>query len=119
MSGCNLRGLVKYLAASAVAAGNGSALTRRWRLVVLLDVLGWRRGLLSIWVWRRRSAGPLVGAGQTVGLGMRVRVRVRVRVLVLGMLGHVGSRLLGGRRRERGVHLWIHVSKLSTKERVR
>jgi hypothetical protein len=88
---------VKYLAASAVPAGNGSALAGSWRLVVLLDILRWWRRLLSIWVWRRRSTRPFIGAWQTV--------RLRVLVLVLRMLGHVGSRLLGRRRRERGVHL--------------
>jgi hypothetical protein len=85
-----------YLAASAVATGNGSALSRSGRLVVLLDILGGRWWLLAI-VWWRRSACPLVGAWQTVWL----------LVLVLRMLGHVGAGLLGRWRWrwERGVHL--------------
>lgn len=63
--------------------------------MVLLDILGRRWWLLAI-VWRRRSARPLVGAWQAVGL----------LVLVLGMLSHVGTGLLGWWRRwERGVHL--------------
>ena len=91
----------KYLAASAVATGNGSALAGSWGLVMLLDVLRrWRR-LLAVWIWRRRSAGPLIGAWQAVGL----------LVLVLRMLGHVGPGLLGRWRWERGAHLhWRQVS---------
>jgi hypothetical protein len=92
---------VVYLATSAVATGNGSALARGWRLVVLLDVLRRRWWLLAIWIWWRRSASPLIGTWQAVWL----LVLVRVLVLVLGMLSHVGTGLLGGRRRERGVHL--------------
>lgn len=82
------------LAAPAVATGNGSALARRGRLVVLLDVL-WRGGLLAVRVLRRRGARPLVGAWETV------------RLLVLRVLvgGHVRARILGGRRRERRVHM--------------
>jgi hypothetical protein len=94
---CRLETRASNLAASAVPAGNGSALAGSWRLVVLLDILRWWRRLLSIWVWRRRSTRPFIGAWQTV--------RLRVLVLVLRMLGHVGSRLLGRRRRERGVHM--------------
>ena len=55
-----LRWAIKYLATSAVPAGNGSALARSWRLVVLLDVLRWWR-LLAIWIWWRRSTRPLIG----------------------------------------------------------
>jgi hypothetical protein len=85
-----------HLPTSTVAAGNGSALAGSWRLVVvLLHILGRRRRLLAIWIWRRRRAGPLVGAGQTIWL----------LVLILRMLGHVGSGLLRRRRRERGVHM--------------
>lgn len=84
-----------YLAAAAVAAGNGSALARGRRLVVLLDVL-WRRGLLAVRILRRRGARPLVGAWQTVLL---------LVLRVLGVGGHVGARLLGRRRREGRVHL--------------
>lgn len=90
-----MRLAVMYLATSAVPAGNGSALSGSWRLVVLLDILRRRRWLLAVRVWRRRGARPLIGAWQAVGL----------LVLVLRMLGHVGSGLLGRRRRERGVHL--------------
>lgn len=79
------------LASPTVTAGNGGALARSWRLVVLLDILGrWRRALLAI-VWWRRTASPLVGPREAIWL------------LVLGML-HVWSRLLR-RRRERGVHV--------------
>jgi hypothetical protein len=83
-----------YLATSAVATGNGSALSWGWRLVVLLDILGGRWWLLAI-VWWRRSACPLVGAWQTVWL----------LVLVLRMLSHVGSGLLRWWRWECRVHL--------------
>lgn len=79
-----------YLAAPAVATGNGSALARSWSLVVLLDIL--RLGsLLAIRILRWRPTIPLVGARKTVGL------------LVLRMLvgSHVRTRLLGGRRRRR------------------
>jgi hypothetical protein len=84
-----------YLAATAVAAGNGGALARSGRLVVLLlDVL-WRRALLAVRVVRRRGACPLVGAWQAVLL-------LVLRVLVGG---HVRARLLGRGRREGRVHL--------------
>lgn len=89
---------VVYLATSAVATGDCSALAGSWRLVVLLDVLRrWRRALvlLAVWIGGRRSARPLIGAWQAVGL----------LVLVLRMLSHVGTGLLGRRRRERGAHL--------------
>ena len=88
----NVKGSI-YLAASAVAAGNGSALAGRGRLVVLLDILR-RWGLLAVGVLRRRGARPLVGARKTVLL------------LILWVLvgGHVRARLLG-RRREGRVHL--------------
>lgn len=56
-----LRWAIKYLAASAVPAGNGSALARSWRLVVLLDVLRWWWRLLAVWIWWRRSTRPLIG----------------------------------------------------------
>lgn len=83
----------KYLAASAVAAGNGSTLARSWRLVVLLGILRWRR-LLAVWILGRRPTIPFIGAREAVGL------------LVLRMLvgSHVGSRLLE-RRREGRAHL--------------
>jgi hypothetical protein len=87
----------KYLAASAVAAGNGSALARSWRLVVRLDILRWRRALLLIWMLGRRPALPLVGAGQAVGL-------LVLRMLRMLVGSHVGSRLVG-RRWERRAHL--------------
>lgn len=94
-------GWSSYLAASAVATGNGSALAGRGRLVVLLDVLGrGRRALLAVRVLRRRGARPLVGAGQTVLL-------LVLRVLVGG---HVRARLLRRRRRQCGVHLSRAVS---------
>lgn len=90
-----------YLAAAAVAAGNGSALAGRGRLVVLLDVLR-RRGLLAVWILRRRRACPLVGAWQAVLL-LLLLLRVVLGVLVGG---HVGARLLRrGRGREGGVDL--------------
>jgi hypothetical protein len=89
-----------YLAATAVAAGNGSALARGGRLVVLLLDILWRRALLAVWVVRRRGARPLVGAWQAVLL-------LVLRVLVGG---HVRARLLGGRRREGRVHLARAVS---------
>jgi len=86
-----------YLAAPAVATGNGSALARSWSLVVLLDIL--RLGsLLAIRILRWRPTIPLVGARKTVGL------------LVLRMLvgSHVRTRLLGGRRRrESRAHLGL------------
>lgn len=66
--------------------------------MVLLDILRWRRRLLAVWVCWWRSACPLVGAGQAVG-------RLLLLLLILRMLSHVGSRLLGRRRRECGVHL--------------
>lgn len=86
-----------YLAAAAVAAGNGSALARGGRLVVLLLDILWRRALLAVRVVRRRGARPLVGAWQAVLL-------LVLRVLVL-VGGHVRARLLGRRRREGRVHL--------------
>jgi hypothetical protein len=87
---------ITYLATSAVAAGNGGALAGSWRLVLLLllPILRWWWRLLAVWVLRRRSARPLIGAGQAIWL----------LLVVVRMLSHVGSRLLG-RRRERGVHL--------------
>lgn len=57
---CRLEARASNLATSAVPAGNGSALARSWRLVVLLDVLRWWR-LLAIWIWWRRSTRPLIG----------------------------------------------------------
>lgn len=83
-----------YLAAAAVAAGNGSALAGCRRLVVLLDVLR-RRLLLAVWILLRRGACPLVGAGQTVLL-------LVLRVLVGS---HVRARLLRRGRRKGGVDL--------------
>ena len=91
-----------YLAATAVATGNGSALARGGRLVVLLLDILWRRALLAVRVVRRRGARPLVGAWQAVLL-------LVLRVLVL-VGGHVRARLLGGRRREGRVHLARAVS---------
>ena len=88
---------ITYLATSAVAARNGSALAGSGRLVVLLlDILRRRRWLLAIWVWWRRSARPLIGARQAIRLRL---------LLVVRMLGHVRSGLLGRRRGQRGVHL--------------
>lgn len=92
-----------YLATSAVAAGNGSALAGRRRLVMLLDILRWGRALLAVRVLRRRGARPLVGAWKTILL-------LVLRVLVCG---HVRARLLGRWRRESGVHLRGQVSRRS------
>jgi hypothetical protein len=89
-----------YLAASAVAAGNGSALAGRRRLVVLLDILRWGRALLAVRILRRRGARPLVGARKTILL-------LILRVLVCS---HVRARLLRRWRREGGVHLGGQVS---------
>jgi hypothetical protein len=84
-----------YLATSAVSARNGSALARRGRLVMLLDILLWWL-LLVIWIWWRRAPRPFVGAGEPV----------LWRLLVLRMLAsHVGARLLRRRWWEGRAHL--------------
>ena len=108
-----------YLATTAVAASNGSALARGGRLV-LLDVLRRGRGLVVlavgivgvVWVGRGR-AGPLVGAGQAVGLLVLWVLSVLGVLWVLSMLrvwqrvlvgGHVWTGLLG-RQRQGLAHL--------------
>jgi hypothetical protein len=48
-----------YLAASAVATGNGSALSRGGRLMVLLDKVEMLRRLLTM-AGQRRNASPIV-----------------------------------------------------------
>lgn len=88
-----------YLASPAVAAGNGSALARSWRLVVLLRVLWRGRRLATVWVLWRRAARPLIGAWQAVWLLVLGVLMLRV------LVGHVWSRLLGRGWREGRVDL--------------
>ena len=86
---CCLKAGAANLASSAIAACNGSPLTRCWGLVAMVHVI-WR-GRLSIRVLLRRwwwGAIPLVRAGQTIGCRLRMKS------------SHVVTRL--GRRRERG-----------------